>query len=177
MKKIVLPILDDVKKELRARDYILLSGKLYTMRDAAHRRILEMKREGLKLPIGLENACIYYTGPTPKKNNRIGAIGPTTSYRMDSYMKELTNLNCTIGKGPRSEEVKNLAKTHHLIYLMAIGGLGAKLSLAVKSMELVAFPELGPEAIYELEVEDFPVIVAYDIYGNSIFTEGKSNER
>ncbi|HEY8444700.1 MAG TPA: FumA C-terminus/TtdB family hydratase beta subunit [Bacilli bacterium] len=172
MIKVKLPISIETKKELHAKDYIHISGKVYTMRDAAHKRIIEMMEKGEKLPIDLNNACIYYTGPTPKKGDRIGAIGPTTSYRMDSYMPKLEMLNCTIGKGPRSQEVKRLATDKQILYLMAIGGLGAKLSLSVKKMELIAFPDLGPEAIYELEVEDFPVIVAYDIYGNSIFQEG-----
>jgi fumarate hydratase subunit beta len=169
MIKVTLPISDEVKKTLKAGDYIYLTGTIYTARDAAHKRLLDLKHKGKNLPIDLNNACIYYTGPTPKKDDRIGSIGPTSSYRMDMYLLEMSMLNCTIGKGPRSPEVQALAKDKGLIYLMAIGGIGAKLSLAVKKMDLVAFHDLGPEAIYRLEVEDFPVIVAYDIYGNTIF--------
>ena len=171
MINIKLPISEDDKNKLKAGDYIHLTGILYTMRDAAHSRVLELMDKNKKLPLDLNNACIYYTGPTPKKYGRIGAIGPTTAYRMDKYMSRLSNINCTIGKGPRSKEVFALAKNKHILYLMAIGGLGAKLSLAVKSMELVAFEELGAEAIYRLEVVNFPVMVAYDIHGNSIFHE------
>ena len=141
------------------------------MRDAAHNRLIQMMKNKQALPIDLENACIYYTGPTPKKEGRIGSIGPTTAYRMDAYMPYLTNINCTIGKGPRNKQVQNMAKENHILYLNAIGGIGAKLSLCVESMELIAFPDLGPEAIYELWVKDFPVIVAYDCEGNSIFKE------
>ncbi len=168
MIKVVLPISEEQKKTLRAFDYIYLSGTLYTMRDAAHKRILQMKKEGKPLPIDLENAVIYYTGPTPTKNGHAGSIGPTTSYRMDAYMPELPMLNCTIGKGPRAPFVRDMAK-NGVLYLNAIGGIGAKLSLQVRSIKVIAFPDLGAEAIHELVVEDFPVIVAYDMMGNSIF--------
>lgn len=168
MIKVNLPISIQDKEKLKAGDYIYLTGKVYTARDAAHKRLLALMQEGKDLPIDLKDACIYYTGPTPKKEGRIGSIGPTTAYRMDSYMPFMKELNCTIAKGPRSIEVQEMAKDG-VLYLMAIGGIGAKLSLAVKSMELVAFEDLGPEAIYELEVEDFPVIVAYDVHGNKIF--------
>ena len=166
--KVNLPISNEVKEQLKAGDYIYLTGKLYTARDAAHKRLLDFLKEGKPLPIDLKDACIYYTGPTPKKEGRIGSIGPTTAYRMDSYMPFMKELNCTIGKGPRIEEVQKMAKDG-VLYLMAIGGIGAKLSLSVKSMEVVGFEDLGPEAIYELQVEDFPVIVAYDIHGNKVF--------
>lgn len=169
MIRVNLPLSWEDKKKLKAYDYIYLTGKVYTMRDAAHRRLIQMKNEGKPLPIELEDACIYYTGPTPMKDGHAGAIGPTSSYRMDVFMPALTMLNCTIGKGPRSEYVRELA-TKGVLYLNAIGGLGAKLSLQVKSMKQIAFQDLGSEAIYELEVVDFPVIVGYDIEGNSIFT-------
>lgn len=169
MIKVTLPITNEVKKNLKAGDYIYLTGTIYTARDAAHKRLLSLIEKGEKLPIDLNNACIYYTGPTPKKGERIGSIGPTSSYRMDMFLSHMSMLNCTIGKGPRSQEVYDLAKNKGLLYLMAIGGIGAKLSLAVKKMDLVAFEDLGPEAIYRLEVVDFPVIVACDIYGKTIF--------
>lgn len=169
MKRITLPITKEDKESLRAYDYIYLTGTLYTMRDAAHKRLITLIENYEPLPIDLQDACIYYTGPTPMKEGRIGAIGPTTSYRMDTYMPYLPMLNCTIGKGPRSKVVQAMAKNEQILYLMAIGGLGAKLSLCVESMELIAFEDLGPEAIYRLQVKDFPVIVAYDIAGNSIF--------
>lgn len=168
MKRVNLPITEEVKKTLKVGDYIYLNGIIYTARDAAHKRLIEMMDKGEQLPIDLKDACIYYTGPTPKRGDRIGAIGPTTSYRMDTYTVRMPMLNSTIGKGPRSKEIHEMAK-QGVLYLMAIGGLGAKLSLSVKSMDLVAFEDLGAEAIYKLQVEDFPVIVAYDIYGNSVF--------
>lgn len=175
MIQVKLPISEEVKRELVVGDYIHLTGTLYTMRDAAHKRLIGLMDEGKTLPIDVNNACIYYTGPTPKKEGRIGSIGPTTAYRMDSFMNRLPNLNLTIGKGPRSDEVKQMAKDNHILYLMAIGGLGAKLSLAVKSMDVIAFEDLGAEAIHRLEVVNFPVIVAYDIHGNSLFKE-ETNE-
>ena len=137
MKQVNLPITEADKRDLKAGEYIYLTGTLYTMRDAAHKRLIGLMDENKPLPIDVNNACIYYTGPTPKKNGRIGAIGPTTAYRMDAFMHRLPELNCTIGKGPRSQEVFALAKNNHILYLMAIGGIGAKLSLAVKSMDLV----------------------------------------
>lgn len=170
MMRVKLPISLEEKKELHAGDYIYLTGKIYTARDAAHKKLVDMIQKKEELPFSLEDICIYYTGPTPKHDHKIGAIGPTSSYRMDKYMPYFSMVNCTIGKGARSREVKEIAK-QGLIYLMAIGGIGARLSLSVKKMELIAFSELGTEAIYELWVEDFPVIVAYDIYGNSLFKE------
>lgn len=167
--KVSLPITNEVKKDLKAGDYIYLTGTMYTARDAAHKRLIELILNNEKLPLDLNNVCIYYTGPTPKVNGRIGSIGPTTAYRMDGFMKHLKMINCTIGKGPRSEEIIDLAKNNQILYLMAIGGIGAKLSLCVKSMDVIAFEDLGAEAIFKLEVVDFPVIVAYDIYGNSVF--------
>ncbi|MFA7126227.1 MAG: FumA C-terminus/TtdB family hydratase beta subunit [Bacilli bacterium] len=168
MMRIQLPICVEDKQKLRSFDYIYLTGKLYTMRDAAHKRLLQMKKDGLPLPIDLNDACIYYTGPTPEKNGHAGSIGPTTAYRMDAFMGELPMINCTIGKGPRAPFVRDMAKKG-VLYLDAIGGIGAKLSLQVRSIRLIAFEDLGPEAIYELQVEDFPVIVAYDVIGNTIF--------
>lgn len=167
--KVTLPITNEVKKTLKAGDYIYLTGTIYTARDAAHKRLVDMIINNQEIPFELNNACIYYTGPTPIVNGRIGSIGPTTAYRMDSFMKHLKMINCTIGKGPRSDEIIDMAKNEGILYLMAIGGIGAKLSLSVKSMDLIAFEDLASEAIYKLEVVDFPVIVAYDIYGNSVF--------
>ena len=173
MIRVNLPISDEDKKILKAGDYIYLTGKMYTARDAAHKRLMDLIDQGKELPVDLNNACFYYTGPTPIKDGRIGSIGPTSAYRMDSFMPRMQMINCTIGKGPRNASVKQLATTHGIIYLMAIGGIGAKLSLSVKSMNLIAFEDLWAEAIYELEVVDFPVIVAFDIYGNTIFKEGE----
>ena len=116
--KIQLPISYEDKLKLRAFDYIYLTGKLYTMRDAAHKRLLQMKKEGLPSPIELNDACIYYTGPTPEKNGHAGSIGPTTAYRMDAYMKELPMINCTIGKGPRAPFVRDMAK-NGVLYLLS----------------------------------------------------------
>ncbi len=174
IKEIHLPLDLNEIKQLKARDFVYLTGTIYTARDAAHQRLVEMIQNKEELPISLENMYIYYAGPTPSKDNiHAGSIGPTTAYRMDAYMKEMANMHIggTIGKGKRADIVRNIAQKNHILYFVAIGGLGAKYSLCVKSMKCVAFPDLGPEAIYQLEVERFPVIVGYDIYGNSCFPD------
>ena len=164
----------DVKK-LKVGDKVLVSGKVYTARDAAHKKLIELIKSGKKLPIDLKGQIIYYCGPTPAKPGKvIGAAGPTTSGRMDGYAEPLIKLGlkATIGKGRRSAEVREALKRYKAVYFAATGGAGALLSKRIKNAKVAAYPELGPEAIYELELKDFPVIVANDIHGRDIFEEG-----
>lgn len=176
IKKFTLPLTEEDIKSLKSRDFVYLTGTIYTARDAAHQRLSEMISKNETLPIDLNQAYIYYAGPTPSKDGvHAGSIGPTTSYRMDAYMDVMAKMHIggTIGKGKRSENVRRKAIENHILYFVAIGGLGAKLSLCVESMKCVAFEDLGPEAIYELKIKDFPVIVGYDIDGNSCYPEDK----
>jgi fumarate hydratase subunit beta len=157
---------------LRVGQRVLLSGTIYTARDAAHRRMIETLLAGGEAPIPLLNSFIYYAGPTPAPPGRaIGSIGPTTSYRMDSYAPFLIErgLGGMIGKGTRSKEVVNAMVKHCCVYMAAVGGAGALLSRRVISAELVAYGDLGTEAIRRLEVKDFPVVVAIDTLGNNIY--------
>lgn len=161
----------DVTK-LRAGDVIELDEIIYTARDAAHARIAGLLENNADLPVNFENSFIYYAGPTPTKPDGIvGSIGPTTSSRMDKFIDMMPKLKIKgmIGKGPRSEEVRKACKEHKLVYLVATGGAGALLSKKVVSCEEVAFSDLGCESIKKLVVKGFPVIVAYDTHGNSIF--------
>ncbi len=174
--KITLPLTTKDIEKLQARDIVYLTGTIYTARDAAHQKIKELINGNKPLPINLQNQIIYYTGPTPSKDGiHPGSIGPTTSYRMDSYMEILSEIPiaATIGKGQRDIKVRHLAKEKEIIYFIAIGGIGAKLSKCVESIKCIAFEELGAEAIYELKIKDFPVIVGYDLYGNSAFKDEK----
>ena len=151
---------------------IELSGNIYTARDQAHKRLINLIRQKKRLPINLKNACIYYCGPCPNSPNQIiGSCGPTTSSRMDIYTPTVLNngVRILIGKGKRSIDVVNSIKKNKAIYLLATGGVGALLAKKVKRFELVAFEDLGPEAIYRLEVESFPLIVGIDCNGNSLF--------
>ena len=170
--KIKYPLEKDKLNQLKAGDVILYTGVLYTSRDAAHMRIEEMLKEGEKLPIDYSNQFIYYAGPTPTKPGQtIGSIGPTTSSRMDKFCELMTTLSVkgTIGKGPRSKECSSYYKKNHILYFVATGGCGALLSHCVKKAEEVAFFDLGPESIKRLEVEDFPIVLAIDYFGNDIF--------
>lgn len=160
------------KDTVFAGEEILLSGTLYTARDAAHKRILAAIREEKPLPFPLENAIIYYAGPTPPTNGLpAGSFGPTTSSRMDPYLPLLTEmgLSATIGKGDRSDAVYASLKENKAIYLAAIGGAGALYARSVKSISVIAFEDLGCESVKRIEIEDFPVYVAIDTKGNSIF--------
>lgn len=171
------PFTKEKFKDLRAGDTVFLTGAIYTARDAAHKRLTEQLREGKPLPFELENAVIYYVGPTPKKpGNPIGAAGPTTSYRMDAYAPTLLDLGQTgmIGKGQRSQEVKEAAVRNRAVYLAAIGGAGALMAQKVKSAEIVAFADLGPEAVRRLQVEDFPLTVVLDSVGGDLYEEGRA---
>jgi fumarate hydratase subunit beta len=169
----------DVEK-LRIGDRVLINGALYTGRDAAHKRLIDLIREGKPLPFDIEGQIIYYVGPTPPKPGHVfGSAGPTTSYRMDAYAPALIErgLKGMIGKGMRSEAVKEAMKKHKAVYFAATGGAGALLGKRVKKAELVAYEDLGPEAIQRLEVEDFPVIVVNDVEGNDLYVEGEKRYR
>jgi len=172
MKKIYLPLTEDTRQGLKAGEEVLLSGKIYTGRDAAHKRLYEAMADNKQLPIELADNIIYYCGPTPPTPGiPIGSCGPTTSKRMDPFTPELLakGLGGMIGKGRRSDEVKKAIKKHKGVYFVAVGGAGAYLASRVKKSKVLAYGDLGPEAIYELWVEDFPVIVAIDSKGKAIF--------
>ena len=175
IKKVKLPLSDEVIKSLRAGDILELSGVIYTGRDAAHKRLVELLDKNMPLPIDVNGGGIYYVGPTPAKPGRaIGSAGPTSSYRMDPYAEPLLKegLKVMIGKGPRSDEYKELLKKYNAVYLSAIGGAAASISESIKKCDLVCYEDLGAEAIYRLEVEDFFSIVTYDTLGNDLFEQG-----
>jgi len=172
MKLLYLPISDTVIKSLKAGEMALLSGKIITGRDQVHLRFTEVLKKGKILPINIKGQTIYYVGPTPAKPGEvIGSCGPTTSRRMDAFSPLLIKhgLKVIIGKGGRSKEVVAAIKKYKGVYFMSIGGAGAYLAKRVTSAKVIAYPELGPEAVYELTVYDFPVIVAIDSKGRSIF--------
>ena len=176
VKKVSLPLDEDTACGLVACDVVQLTGALYTARDAAHERLMELISKGEELPIDLEGEVIYYCGPAPAPPGRpIGSAGPTTSYRMDDFAPDLyaRGLRGTIGKGNRSAHVRQALQRYCGVYLVAVGGAGALLAERIKSVELVAWPELGPEAVRRLEVEDFPVIVGYDCSGRTAFVGEK----
>jgi fumarate hydratase subunit beta len=161
---------------LKAGDIIYLSGILYTARDAAHKRIVDLIEAGKELPFKLEGAVIYFVGPTPPKPGEpIGSAGPTTSYRMDSYSSTLIKhgLRGMIGKGKRNQAVKDSCIQDKAIYFGATGGAGALLGKKIKSSKVIAYPELGPEAIREIEVENFPVTVINDTFGDDLYQIGR----
>lgn len=169
---LTLPLSKETRKNLRAGDICYLSGTLHTARDAAHKRLCSAMALDETLPLDLINTTIYYAGPTPTPPNQTsGAIGPTSSYRMDPYAITLMRhgQRVTIGKGERSEAFKEALKQTTSIYFTAVGGLGALLSTHVLKSEVIAYADLGAEAIHRLEIQDFPVLVGYDTYGNSIF--------
>ncbi len=170
--KLFTPLEKEKVKRLRIGNKVLITGIIYTARDAAHKKLINLIREKKSLPFPLKNQIIYYTAPTPAgKGKVIGSCGPTTSSRMDNYTPLL--LSCglagTIGKGQRSAEVKEAIKKYEAIYFITIGGAGAYLSKRVKRAKLVAFPEIEPEAVYKLWVEDFPAIVGIDTKGEDLY--------
>ncbi|MEK7851433.1 MAG: Fe-S-containing hydro-lyase [Deltaproteobacteria bacterium] len=176
MRKLKVPFNDKDIADLKAGEQILLSGVIYTARDAAHKRMVEGMARGEPLPIGIKGQVVYYVGPTPAKPGQvIGSAGPTTSSRMDAYTPRLleAGLKGMIGKGKRSPEVVDAIKKYKAVYFAAAGGAGALLSRRIKTAEVVAYDDLGPEAIYRIEVEDFPVIVVNDIYGNDLYEEAQ----
>jgi fumarate hydratase subunit beta len=159
-------------RSVRAGDRLLLSGTIYSARDAAHRRMVEDLAKGRALPFEPEGQVIYYMGPSPPRPGRvIGAAGPTTSYRMDAYAPTLyaAGVRATIGKGTRSQAVRDAIVQHGALYLAAIGGAGALLSGCIREAEVIAFPELGPEAVRRLVVTDFPVVVVNDVFGSDLY--------
>ena len=167
---------EDVRK-LKAGDSCLISGVIYTARDAAHKRLCELVAAGKELPFDVKDSVIYFVGPTPAKPGQaIGSAGPTTSYRMDAYSPTLIAQGQTgmIGKGKRGKEVIDAMKEHGAVYFGAIGGCGALLSKCIKKAEIVAYEDLGAEAIRRLEVEDFPVIVIIDSEGNNLYESGRA---
>lgn len=174
------PLDDDAVGRLRAGDRVLFSGILYTARDAAHRRLVEALREGGVPPLDLRGQVIYYVGPSPAPPGRpVGAAGPTTAGRMDPYTPALLALGLKgiIGKGRRSPEVRRALVAHKAVYCAAVGGAGALLSRRIRRAEPVLYEDLGPEAVYRLEVEDFPAIVVNDILGNDLYEEGIARYR
>jgi fumarate hydratase subunit beta len=171
-----MPLSEEDVCRLRAGDVVRLSGALYTARDAAHQRMFALIRAGRPLPFELEGQVIYYCGPTPPPPGRpIGAAGPTTSYRMDEFAPELYRLGLrgSIGKGNRSARVRQALRRFRGVYFVAVGGAGAFLGDRVVSAEIIAWPELGPEAVRRLVVEQFPVIVGYDCVGGTAFVGEK----
>ena len=171
-KYINVPISKEDIEGLKSGDYVYLTGTIYTARDAAHKRMQETLQKGEELPIQLENNIIYYMGPSPAREGRpIGSAGPTTASRMDKYAPELLDLGLKgmIGKGKRSQAVKDSIIKNHAVYFAAVGGAGALLSKSIIKSEIVAYEDLGTEAIRKLEVEKFPVIVVMDSEGNDLY--------
>ena len=174
--KISAPLTAETAATLKAGDSCLISGTIYTARDAAHKRLVELLQKGESLPLDLTDAVIYYVGPTPEKPGEvIGSAGPTTSYRMDAYSPALmkVGLRGMIGKGKRGEEVIAAMKEYGAVYFGATGGCGALLATCIKSSEVVAYEDLGAEAIRRLEVEDLPVTVVIDSQGNNLYEIGR----
>lgn len=172
MRKLKLPLSPEERRSLRAGEGVLLSGRIYTARDAAHKRLHEMLERGEPLPFDLQDACIYYVGPTPAKEGQaIGSAGPTTSSRMDPYTPELieNGMQAMIGKGRRSDAVKDAIVAHDAVYFVTVGGAGALLSRCIQKRRMIAFEDLLAEAVTELTVEDFPCYVGIDTFGNDIY--------
>jgi fumarate hydratase subunit beta len=175
-KRIELPLTDAVVEQLRAGDRVLLSGTLLVARDAAHKRLVELVERGEALPVDLRGQTVYFAGPSPAKPGKvIGSIGPTTSGRMDAYSPTLLELGLKgmIGKGYRSQSVKDAMIRNRAVYFAVVGGAAALLAQRVVASRVVAYEELGPEAIRELDVVDFPAIVVNDMYGGDLYEAGR----
>ena len=175
-KKITTPLTDEVVRDLRAGDTVEITGVVYQARDAAHKRLVALIEAGEELPFDLKGAVVYYMGPSPAKpGNVIGSAGPTTSGRMDAYAPLLMQhgLKGMIGKGLRSKEVTEAMHTYTAVYFAATGGAGALLAKCIVGNEVIAYPELGAEAIARLEVKDFPVTVVNDCHGGDLYAEGR----
>jgi len=178
--RITTPLSDDDIMKLKIGDSVLITGKILTGRDSAHKRLFELAQKGEPLPVDIKGQIIYYVGPAPAKQGYIiGPAGPTTSGRMDPYTPKMLELGLKgmIGKGVRSKEVRDAMKKHKAVYLAATGGAAALIAKNIKAMKIVAYEDLGPEAIRELEVEDFPVIVANDAHGGDLYEEGQKRYR
>jgi fumarate hydratase subunit beta len=177
VKKVNLPLTDETLKDLKAGDNLLLTGVMYVARDAAHKRLIEALDQGKPLPFDIKGATVYFMGPSPAKPGQpIGSAGPTTSGRMDSYSPRLIaeGLKGMIGKGMRSQAVKDAMKKYKAVYLAAVGGAGALISKTIKKSEVVAYEDIGAEAVLRLEVKDFPATVINDVYGGDLYEEGKA---
>lgn len=179
-KKINTPLTEEVIKNLKAGDTVLITGKVLTARDAAHKRMIELLNNGQDMPVDIKNQVIYYVGPCPAKPGQaVGSCGPTTSGRMDAYTPKLLEIGLKgmIGKGYRNQEVIDAMMKYHAVYFTTIGGAGALLSERVIESKAVAYNDLGPEAIHEFTVEDFPVIVTIDMYGNNLYESEREKYR
>ena len=169
------PLSDEVLHDLRSGDNVLINGIIYTGRDAAHKRLVDLLEKGESLPFDIAGQIIYFVGPTPSRPGRpVGSAGPTTIYRMDAYSPKLIaqGLKGMIGKGARSKEVLEAMQKYKCVYMAAVGGAGALISQSIKSSEVIAYEDLGPEAIRKMEVEDFPAVVVNDVFGNDLYQEG-----
>ena len=178
--RVQLPLTDETVQKLRVGDHIYLTGRLYTARDAAHRLMVEALSKGEPLPVEIGGQLIYYVGPTPAKPGAvIGSAGPTTAARMDPFTVPLleAGLRGTIGKGGRGPQVREALRKHRAVYFLAVGGAGALLSKQSRRVEIVAYEELGTEAMRLLEVEEFPVVVCNDIHGGDLLEQGKAQWR
>lgn len=174
--KLAPPVTDDMIRSLVIGDLVLVNGIIYTARDAAHKRLMELLEAGQGLPVDFKGQILYYVGPSPARPGRvIGAAGPTTSTRMDVYTPTMLKLGlkAMIGKGKRGPEVIAALKEYTAVYLGATGGAGALISKCIKASEVVAFPDLGPEAIHRLEVEDLPTMVINDCHGGDLYELGR----
>lgn len=175
--RITTPLKDEDIAKLRTGDTVKITGVIYTARDAAHARLVKLLEEGKELPIDVKGQVIYYVGPTPAKPGKpIGSAGPTTSYRMDAYAPSLikVGLKGMIGKGARSQEVRDAITSEKAVYFAAVGGAAALIAKSIKKAELITYEDLGAEALRRLEVEDFPAIVINDIYGGDLYKEGQA---
>ena len=178
--KIQTPLTDDVIMKLKAGDRVLITGVIYTGRDMAHKYMVEGLQKGEQPPFYLKGQILYYTGPTPAPPGRpIGSAGPTTSYRMDKYTPALLELGLKgmIGKGPRGQAVKDAIRKYRALYFAAIGGAGALISKSIRKADVIAYPELGTEAVMRLEVEDFPAVVVNDVQGGDLYQMGVEKYR
>lgn len=178
--KIKTPLSDEDVQNLKIGDSVLITGKIYTARDAAHKRLIDLIQKGESLPFDIKGQIIYYVGPAPAKPGYIiGPAGPTTSGRCDPYTPALLllGLKGMIGKGTRSKEVRGAMEKHKAVYFAATGGAAALIAKNIKAVKIIAYEDLGPEAIRELEVEDFPVIVANDAHGGDLYEEGTKKYR
>ncbi|WPC41716.1 Fe-S-containing hydro-lyase [Clostridium sp. JS66] len=175
-KRITTPFTEEKVKDLKAGDSVLVSGVIYTARDAAHKRFVELLDKGEELPMNVKDSIIYYVGPSPAKPGKvIGSAGPTTSYRMDPYAPRLLDIGLKgmIGKGLRSKEVIESMKKNKAVYFAAIGGAAALMGKAIKKAEVIAYEDLGSEAVRRLEVEDLPLVVVIDSEGNNLYEMGQ----
>jgi fumarate hydratase subunit beta len=174
-KKITAPLTMAAVKDLRAGDSVLISGIIYTGRDLAHKKLTDAMKAGEKLPFDLDGAVIYYVGPSPAKPGKvIGSAGPTTSYRMDAYSPLLIErgLRGMVGKGNRTQPVLDAMRKYGAVYFAAVGGAAALIARSIKAARVIAYEDLGPEAVRELVVEDFPAIVINDMYGGDLYQQG-----